>query len=198
MFKIGPGYTEYYDANDPDYPGGKAVPATTPESMDGTNWRALWFNDLHGGRQAVFIEAFGSLQDIKNSPDTAFDSDFLRAIKKIINDKIQNQYFVKTISGPETVIPLAEIGITFDAEKKYFIFVSPNGKFLEFLPFGAELLENGLHIYAQRLVNGDVIPGTRRKRWGDGGKWGDGGLWGEYGGMPVNIIIKELQNGGNT
>jgi hypothetical protein len=198
MFKIGAGYSEYYDANDPEYPGGKAVPASTPESMDGTNWRASWFNDLHGGLQALFIAAFGSLKKISNKPDTAFDSDFLRALQKFIDDKINNQYLVKNITGIKTVIPLSEIGISFDASKKYFIFVSPHGKFMEFLPFGAEINSTGLHIYAQRMINNEIIPGTRRKRWGDGAKWGDNSLWGEYGVMPVNILIKELDDDRDT
>ena len=198
MFKIGPAYSEYYEANDPAYPGGKGVPATTPESMDGTGWRSLLMNDLHGARQAVFIAAFGSLDNIKNSPDTAYDSDFLNAILELIRKGIENQYFVKNIKGPETVIPLSEINISFNAQKKYFIFISPNGNFLEFLPFGAELKQDGLHIYAQRLINNQVIPGTRRRRWGDGGKWGDGRKWGEYGIMPVNIMIKEIEDGGDS
>ena len=196
MFKIGPGYTEYYDLSDPQYPGGKAVNTSTPESMDGTNWLAEWFNDLHGGRQAVFIEAFGSLKDISGQPDNAEASDFLKALLKIIDDKIRNQFLVKEITGVETVIPLGEIGITFNANKKYAIFISPHGNFIEFLPFGAELLESGLHIYARRLIDNKVTPGTRRRRWGQG-KWGEG-TWGEYGSMPVNIMIKELDNGGNT
>ena len=91
MFKIGPGYTEYYDLSDPNYPGGKAVPASTPESMDGTNWRALWFNDLHGAKQAVYIAAFNSLEGISDKPDTAFDSDFLKAILKLIEKNIKQK-----------------------------------------------------------------------------------------------------------
>jgi hypothetical protein len=192
MFKIGAGYTEYYDPNDSHYPGGKAVPASGTDSMDGTNWRADWFNDLHGAKQAVYIAAFGSLEGISNKPDNAVDSDFLKALLKLIQDENKSQYFIKNIKGPETVIPLSELKITFDSEKRYFIYISPNGDFREFLPFGAELKESGLYIYSQRLINGQVVPGTRIKRWGDGGKWGDGGLWGEYGVMPINILIKEL------
>ena len=191
MFIIGPGYTEYYDPHDPNYPGGKAVPASTPESMDGTNWRVLWFNDLHGAKQAIFIAAFGSIAAISGKPDNAFDSDLLRAIEEIINKKIKGQYFVKEIKGHETIISLSELGISFNKDKKYFIFVSPNGNYSEFLPFGAELLQSGLHIYAQRLIDGQIVPGTRRKRWGSG-KWGDGSKWGEFGIMAVNILIKEL------
>jgi hypothetical protein len=102
---------------------------------------------------------------------------------------------VKNITGVETIIPLSEIEITFNANKSYAIFISPHGNFTEFLPFGAEILESGLHIYAQRLIDNKVIPGTRRRRWGQG-KWGQG-KWGEYGSMPVNILIKEINNGGN-
>jgi hypothetical protein len=190
MFKIDATYTEYYDPNDPQYPGGKAVPATTIDSVDGTNWRALWFNDLHGARQALFIAAFGSLAEISGHPDNAESSDMLNAILELIQKGINNQYFVKNIKGVETIIPLADLDITFNPQKKYFIFVSPHGEFREFLPFGAELKESGLHIYAQRLINGQSVPGTRVRKWGQG-KWGQG-KWGEYGEMPVNIIIKEL------
>jgi len=95
------------------------------------------------------------------------------------------------ISGPQTVIPLSELGITFNPVSKYAVFVSPNGNHPEFLPIGAELLQSGLHIYAQRLIDGQIVPGTRRKRWGSG-KWGDGSKWGEFGIIAVNILIKEL------
>lgn len=190
MFKIDARYSEYYDANDPQYPGGKAVPATTPDSIDGTNWRSLFFNDLHGARQALFIAAFGSLKKISGQPDNAEKSDMLNAILELIQKSINHQYFVKNITGEETVIPLEDLKITFNPEKQYFIFVSPHGNFREFLPFGAEIKESGLHIFAQRLMSGQLVPGTRIRKWGQG-KWGQG-KWGEYGTMPVNILIKEL------
>jgi len=88
MFRIGGDYSEYYDDEDPNYPGGKAIPASGPEKIDGTSWRCLLFNDIHGAKQAIYIAAFGSLDSITNNPDNANDSDILRAILKIINDKV--------------------------------------------------------------------------------------------------------------
>jgi len=189
MFKIDAGYSEYYDLNDPQYPGGKSVSSTTTESVDGTKWDSALFNDIHGAKQAIFIAAFGSLEKISGRPDNAEDSDMLRAILELIQKK---GVYIKSIKGPETIIPLDELNITFNPEKKYSIFISPQGEYREFLPFGAEIKESGLYIYAQRLVNNQLIPGTRKIKWGCGRKWGDGGKWGEYGVMPVNIIIKEL------
>jgi len=191
MFKIDAGYSEYYDSSDPNYPGGKGVSTTTIEGVDGTKWDSPLMNHLIGVHQALFIAAFGTLNDISGEPDNAKKSDILNAILELIRKGINSQYFVKEIKGPETIIPLAEFNIEYDSEKKYSIFISPQGEYREFLPFGAEIKEDGLHVYAQRLVNNQVIPGTRRIKWGCGRKWGDGGKWGEYGVMPVNIFIKE-------
>lgn len=97
------------------------------------------------------------------------------------------------ITGIETVIPLSELGMTYNPVSTYAVFISPQGNYPEFMPFGAEVLETGLHIYAQRLINGQIVSGTQEKRrWGDGAKWGDGSKWGERETMFVNILIKEI------
>jgi hypothetical protein len=190
MIKIDASYTEYYDATDPNYPGGKGVDATTEDSFDGTPYKKELMNDIVGWRQAAWIKAFGSIAGISGVPDNIEHSDTLNAILKIIQDSLNAQYFIKNVTGVETVIPLSELNITFDTQKKYFIFISPGGNYPEFLPFGYEVMEDGLHIFPYRLIDNEKIPGTRMITWGVR-LWGEG-LWGEFGSMPVNIIIKEL------
>ena len=88
MIRIDENYTEFRDDNDPDYPGGKAVDAPTPDSFEGTPFMARWMNDVNGFRQAVFREAFGSLDGISGEPDNANKSDTLAAIEKLLLDGI--------------------------------------------------------------------------------------------------------------
>ena len=82
MIKIDQNYTDYRDDTDPKYPGGKAVNATTTESTDGTPLRAEWMNDVNGALQALFIEAFGDINQVSGKPDNAQESDVLKAVKK--------------------------------------------------------------------------------------------------------------------
>ena len=191
MFRIDANYTDYRDDNVLNMPGGAAVPASTPQNFDGTPWRAKWFNHLHGFFQALYIRAFGSLDTITGQPDNAEESDCLKALERLIDLKFQEQYLIKEITGDKTTIPLSEIPafvineeVVFDPNKRFVIFVSPHGDYPEFLNFGASLDENGLHIFSRRLINGQIVPGTRLKTWGES-------LWGDYGSMLVNIIIKE-------
>jgi hypothetical protein len=126
-------------------------------------------------------------------------------------------YFVKEISGPETVIPWTEINIAYSPEKVFCIFISAHGLYREFLNFSYQTKEDGLHVFPERLVDGKIVPGTRRKMWGvgkwgegkiwvDGRKWGvglwgsgpwdasrfvGGDAWGVYAPMPINIHVKE-------
>jgi hypothetical protein len=126
-------------------------------------------------------------------------------------------FFVKLISGPETVIPWLEMGMEYTPEKVLAVFVSAHGLYKEFVSFPYDTKEDGLHVFPQRLINGKLVPGTRMKKWGIG-KWGEGtiyvegrkwgeGLWGAakwdasrtvggdaWGGfepMKINIQIKE-------
>jgi len=195
MFKIDANYTDYRDDTNPLMPGGAAVPASTPQSFDGTPWRYLFFNHLIGFFQAIWIKAFGSLEGISGRPDNAFESDGLKAIERIIEKKQEDQFLVKEISGTKTTIPLSEIPAfanyaIFDPNKKFAIFVSPHGDYPEFLNIGASLDADGLHIFPRRFVDGKIVPGTRLRTWGEKATWGDW-LWGDYGSMLVNIIIKE-------
>ena len=88
MIKIDVDYTDYRIDDDPNYPGGKAVDTTTEDSIDGTPYKARWMNDINGFRQALYIEAFGSLDSINNEPDHANESDSVKAIKKILSEKV--------------------------------------------------------------------------------------------------------------
>jgi hypothetical protein len=126
-------------------------------------------------------------------------------------------FFVKLISGEETVIPWPEFGIDYAPEKNFVVFISAHGLYREFISFPYETRNDGLHVFPQRLINGKLTPGTRMKKWGIG-KWGEGtifvpgrkwgeGLWGAekwdasrtvggdtWGGfepMKINIQIKE-------
>ena len=127
-------------------------------------------------------------------------------------------FFVKPISGIETVIPALELSIQYDPRRKYPVFVSPHGNFPEFISFNAEVLPCGLYVRPVRLINGELVPGTRMqkwgtKKWGEGGyivpgkKWGEGkwgedkwsasrriggDLWGDFEPMNINIMFKEL------
>lgn len=83
MLKLDNSYSDYVDTSDPKYPGGKAIDASTGESVDGTPLLAKWMNDVQGSRQALVVEAFGSIGDISGEPDNVDSSDVLKAIKKI-------------------------------------------------------------------------------------------------------------------
>ncbi|MCL2381363.1 MAG: hypothetical protein FWC64_07180, partial [Treponema sp.] len=84
MIKIDENYTDFRDDTDPNYPGGKAVDAPTPESVEGTPFLAKWMNCLNGFRQALFQKAFGSLASVSGEPDHANESDTVKAIEKLI------------------------------------------------------------------------------------------------------------------
>jgi hypothetical protein len=127
-------------------------------------------------------------------------------------------FFVKAISGPETVIPALELDIQYNPQKQYPVFVSASGNYPGYISFSAEMLADGLHVRPARLEDGKLVYGTPMRKWGiskwgEGGqflpgkkwgegKWGDdkwsasrriGGVaWGTYAPMYINIIIKEL------
>jgi hypothetical protein len=176
--------------SDPLYPAGKGVDATTEDSFDGTPYKKEWQNDQHGWRTAIFKKAFGSVSGLSGVPDNINQSDTLDAILKIIQDALTEQYFIKNITGPETVFPLSDFGVEYDSEKSYFVMIQAAGNFPEFLPF-AYSIENGeLHVFANRILSGQSIPGTRQITLGEK-KLGEFVL-GQYGSMPINIIFKEL------
>jgi hypothetical protein len=127
-------------------------------------------------------------------------------------------YAVTLVSGPETIIPWVEINIDYSAQKKYCILITAHGNFPDVVSFPYETKSDGLHVFPQRLMNGNLIAGTERKKWGIG-KWGEGKVWvpgrkwgegtwgsgkwdasrfvggdawGVYEPMPINIEIKEV------
>jgi hypothetical protein len=93
-------------------------------------------------------------------------------------------FFVKPISGPETVIPWLELGIQYSTGNDFIIFISAHGLYKEFVSFPYDVQDDGLHVYPQKLIAGALVPGTRMKKWGIG-KWGEGTIyvpgrkWGE-------------------
>ena len=191
MLKIDANYTDYRDDMDANYPYGKAVSASTPGSTDGTPWRALWFNDILGSRTAIFKKAFGNDRQPSNTPDNMAASDFLDAIQKLINDALSSRVFSILISGTEYVVPWGALGVNFDPDKEYMAIVTPYGNYEEFMPFGTDCRSDGLHIYPRRLIDGEIVPGTRRIKWGVR-KWG-AGKWGEFDTMRVNLQFAEIE-----
>ena len=191
MLKIDATYSDYREDSDPDFPYGKAVPTTTPGSTDGTPWLDTWFNDLNGARQALFVKAFaGSGRTPSNAPDNIENSDVLDSILKIIQDSFSSKLFVFEISGTDAVIDWADLGITYDANKTYCAIATPQGNYEEFLPFGTECKNDGLHIYPRRFENGKIVPGTRHVKWGTR-KWGIG-KWNDYESMKINLQFQEV------
>lgn len=88
MIKIDENYSDYREDDDPDFPFGKAVSVSGSNKIDGTPWRKELFNDLIGARQAIFKQAFGSSKQPSNVPDNVTNSDILKALQKIIDDKV--------------------------------------------------------------------------------------------------------------
>ena len=78
-------YSDFIVWGSPDYPGGKAYDASNPDSIDGTPYLADWMNDVNGFFQALILEAYGGMA-VSGNPDTALDSDRLRALFKVIEN----------------------------------------------------------------------------------------------------------------
>jgi hypothetical protein len=89
MIRIDKNYSTYIEENDPAYPGGKAVPAPTRNSIAGTPWRARLFNQIIGFFQAAIVDALGSFI-ISEDPDRVGHSDVLSALR-IIASRLANQ-----------------------------------------------------------------------------------------------------------
>jgi len=114
MIRIDENYTDFRDDDDPNYPGGKAVDAPTPESIEGTPILAKLVNCINGFRQAVFQRAFDSLDAISGEPDHANKSDTLDAIERLIanGDKETLKAVALLIDNLPDQRPLDGIGIT--------------------------------------------------------------------------------------
>jgi hypothetical protein len=126
-------------------------------------------------------------------------------------------FFVKAISGEETIIPAIELSLQYNPQKQYPVFVSPAGNYPDYVSFNAEMLADGLHVRPIKFFDGKLIPGTPKRKWGTAkwgaggyslpgkrwgeGKWGEdkwsasrkvgGDTWGAFAPMYINIIIKE-------
>ena len=98
-------------------------------------------------------------------------------------------FHIKNISGIDAVIPWAELGMSYNADSDYIIFISPHGVYKEFINFPCEAKEDGLHVYPQRFIDGKIVEGTRTIKWGTF-KWGEV-KWGAYDPIKINIQIKE-------
>ena len=72
-------------AGNANYPYGQARDVTTPSDGTGTPWRASLVNDIFGFLQATLIE--GGVTP-SGAPDTATVSQYLVALKNIIDTKI--------------------------------------------------------------------------------------------------------------
>jgi len=79
-------YSDFIIWGDPNYPGGKAYDASNADSIDGTPYYANWMNDVNGFHQALILAAFGTMDVVSKGPDTALNSDKLRALYKIIEN----------------------------------------------------------------------------------------------------------------
>ncbi|MGP1522661.1 MAG: hypothetical protein ACTTKC_05090 [Treponema sp.] len=97
MIKLDGGYSDYVATNDPKYPAGKAVDASSEEGVDGTPILARLINDINGFRQALFSAAFGDFSTLSNEPDNAQKSDTLNAINKITQDYTNNKVEAEAI-----------------------------------------------------------------------------------------------------
>jgi len=127
-------------------------------------------------------------------------------------------YKVIQISGTETIIPWSELNLDYAPGRVFCILITAHGNYPEYVSFPYETKNDGLHIYPQRLIDGKLVAGTGKKKWGIG-KWGEGkiyvpgrkwgeGLWGSdkwsasrfvggeawgvYAPMPINIQFKEV------
>ncbi len=113
MIKLDQSYSDYVDVLDPKYPGGKAVNASTTDSVDGTPILADLINDIYGTRQAIFKEGFGDVSSLSGVPDDATNSDVLKAIKVI------TQKYTDSKVSTEALARVSGDTNTLNAAKKY-------------------------------------------------------------------------------
>jgi len=87
MLKIDQGYADYFDANDPGYPGGKTIDTSSPEAEDGTPIKAGLINNIYGFLQALIVEAFDEFR-ATGCPDEVGQSELLDALLEIVSKRI--------------------------------------------------------------------------------------------------------------
>lgn len=84
MIKLDTSYSDYVDETDPNYPNGKAIDCSTDESFDGTPILKELVNDVKGALESVVYAAEEKLSGVSGVPDNIAASDFLNALKKLI------------------------------------------------------------------------------------------------------------------
>ena len=118
MIKLDEEYSDYTDMTDENFPGGKAVNASSSETPDGTPILASLINDIMGARQAIYKEAYGSLSGVSGNPDNVSASDILNAIKYLINTpdtnhaalRGENAHGAKVAAEPGQLIARSDTG----------------------------------------------------------------------------------------
>lgn len=88
MLKLNQNYSDYTDETDENYPEGKAINASTSESVDGTPLLAEFMNDINAAHIAMYEKAYGNRDGISGSADTQKASQFADAIAKYSDDKL--------------------------------------------------------------------------------------------------------------
>ena len=189
MIKIDSTYSNYYDDTDEAYPGGKAVDAATDEGIDGTPYKCDWMNDIIGARQALWVAAFGNIDEISGTPDKVGDSDVLRAILKLIQLADDKKFYQFSIKGSSYTIPWGDLGRTFDSNKKYLVYAVMAEDSGDVLPIRTAVDSDGVHLTIREIKDGSVQDLECAITWGNfvfGAK-----KWAEATEYKVNIIIKE-------
>jgi hypothetical protein len=79
-------YSDFIIWGAPGYPGGKAYDADSPDSINGTPYKADWMNDENGFSQALIMAAYGTMDGISGQPDSTEHSDRLQALFKVIEN----------------------------------------------------------------------------------------------------------------
>lgn len=192
MLKMDSTYSQYYELNDPGYPGGKAVDASTDEGIDGTPYKADWMNDVIGAFQALFIDAFGpgSINQITGEPEKVGNSDIVRAIHRIINNEDTKKYYQKEVYDGDT-LSWSEFDKTFDKEKTYIVFATVVNSDGDLLPVRTIINSLGIKFVIREIVDGKVQSAANSLKFG-AFKFGEK-KWGESASFTVNIIIKEAE-----
>ena len=189
MIKIDSTYSNYFDNTDTAYPAGKAIDASTDEGIDGTPYRALWMNDMIGARQAIWMAAFGDISGLSGNPDKVGDSDVLKAIYKLIEDKISNCYLQVETDEAEPLIPWASLNRTYNSNINYLVYAVMADDTGDVLPIRTKVDSSGLHLVIREIKDGQVQNISRAVKWGTF-KFGEK-KWGEAVPFKINIIIKE-------
>jgi hypothetical protein len=184
MIRIDDAYSPYHE-NDPKYPGGKAKPTSANNRIDGTPWRALFFNDILGFFQAVIMKAYDAFI-ISGEPDNAYNSDILNGIIKVMIDTLNTQ-----IAPDRTDISQIKSDLLLrlqDAPKNKKAYGRSNGAWADVIPGTRQELEIIIQTLSTFLTDAPK----------DGRAYGrQNGLWAEIsgggGGIAYGDAIRALK-----